>query len=236
MCGRFTLTFRDHERLAAEIGVAAESLAGYRPRYNIAPTDEHWIVRTRYEDREILPARWGLVNFWAKDRKGAFKNINARAETIQKSPAFRDAFKERRCIVPADGFFEWTGAKDARMPIWFHRPDGKLIYFAGLYESWRPTPDEKERTFTIVTTTPNELMAPIHNRMPVVLPDDATEEWMFARQKPEALMELLVPVPDDFLVATPVSPRVNSVKNDDPECLLPPDTEPAAAQGTLFDA
>lgn len=234
MCGRFTLTYRDHERLAAELGVPAESLEGYRPRYNIAPTDEHWIVRTQYEDREALPARWGLVNFWMKDRKSAFKSINARAETVQTSRAYREAFKERRCVVPADGFFEWTGPKEARMPIWFHRPDGGLIYFAGLYESWRPTPDEKERTFTIITTTPNELMAPIHDRMPVILTDETIEEWTYARQEPDALMELLRPAPDDVLTATAVSPRVDSVKNDDPECLLPPDETGSPAQGSFF--
>ncbi|HUF53769.1 MAG TPA: SOS response-associated peptidase [Dehalococcoidia bacterium] len=238
MCGRFTLTYTDHERLAEELGVPADALHGYRPRYNIAPTDEHWIVRTRYEDREVLPARWGLVNFWMKDRKQAFKNINARAETVQKSPSFREAFKEHRCIIPADGFFEWTGPREARMPISFHRSDDKLIYFAGLYESWRPSPDEKERTFTIITTKPNSLMEPVHNRMPVVLGHDAAEEWMYTRQDPKALLDLLKPPPDDFLVATPVSPRVNSVKNDDPECLLPPSATEAiehAKQASLFD-
>jgi putative SOS response-associated peptidase YedK len=236
MCGRFTLTYDDHELLAAEIGVPVDKLVGYRPRHNIAPTDEHWIVRSRYEDREILPARWGLINFWMKDRKHAYKNINARAETVQTSRSFKEAFADRRCIVPADGFFEWTGAKDARMPIWFHRPDGKLIYFAGLYESWRPNPDEKERTFTIITTTPNGLIEPIHNRMPVILDEDAVEEWMYARQEPDALMELLRPIRDDYMVATPVSPRVNSVKNDDPECLAPPHEAPEPAQQALFDA
>jgi putative SOS response-associated peptidase YedK len=236
MCGRFTLSYRDAERVARELGVPDEELDGYRPRFNIAPTDMHWIVRTRYEDREVRPARWGLVNFWMKDRKQAFKNINARAETVQTSRAFREAFKERRCVVPADGFFEWTGPKEARMPIWFHRPDGGLIYFAGLYESWRPAPDEKERTFTIITTAPNALMEPVHDRMPVVLENDAVDEWLFAKQPPEKLMTLLAAVRDDLLVATPVSPRVNSVKNDDPECLLPPDAaQPdTSPQGALF--
>jgi len=236
MCGRFTLSYRDAERVARELGVPVEELDGYRPRFNIAPTDMHWIVRTCYEDREVRPARWGLVNFWMKDRKQAFKNINARAETVQTSRSFREAFKERRCVVPADGFFEWTGPKEARMPIWFQRPDGGLIYFAGLYESWRSSPEEKERTFTIITTTPNALMEPVHDRMPVVLTDDAVDEWLFAKQPPEKLMTLLAPVRDDLLVATPVSPRVNSVKNDDPECLLPPDAvQPdTSPQGALF--
>lgn len=221
------MSYRKAEMLAAQLGVPIESLTDYRPRYNIAPTDPHWIVRTKYEDREILPARWGLVNHWMTDRKQAFKNINARAETVRKTPAFRQAFAERRCVVPADGFFEWTGPKENRQPIWFHRPDGGLILFAGLYESWKPSPDEWERTFTIITTNANDLVTPIHNRMPVILEDDAVDDWLYARQSPESLIELLRPAPEEMLVATPVSARVNSVKNDDPEVLDPPE-EPAA--------
>jgi len=219
MCGRFTLTYRKAGLLAAELGVPVESLTDYRPRYNIAPTDRHWIVRARYEDREILPARWGLVNFWMTDSKQAFKNINARAETVRKTPAFRVAFAERRCVIPADGFFEWIGPKEDRRPIWLHREDRGPILFAGLYESWPPTPNEKERTFTIITTTPNKLVEPIHNRMPVILEDEAVDDWLYVRQSPDSLMELLRPAREGLLVATPVSPRVNSVKNDDPECL-----------------
>jgi len=220
MCGRFTLTYRKAELLAAELGVPVESLLDYRPRYNIiAPTDPHWIVRMRYEDRELLPAKWGFINFWMTDRKQAFKNINARAETLQRLPSFREAFTRRRCVVPADGFFEWTGAKEDRRPTWFHRSDGGLILFAGLYESWRPSPAEKERTFTIITTGPNSLLQPIHNRMPVILEDDSVDEWLYVRQTPDSLMELLRPARAGLLVTTAVSPRVNSVKNDDPECL-----------------
>ena len=221
MCGRFTLSYRNAERLALELGVPVESLIDYRPRYNIAPTDQHWIVRTKYEDRQLLPACWGLVNHWMTDRKQAFKGINARSETVQKLSSFREAFKERRCVVPADGFFEWIGAKEARQPISFHREDGGLILFAGLYESWRPSPDEWERTFTILTTTPNALMEPVHDRMPVILEDDAIEDWLYVRQSPSSLMELMRPARAGLLVATPVSARVNSVKNDDPECLEP---------------
>jgi putative SOS response-associated peptidase YedK len=231
MCGRFSLSYRNAERLALELGVPVDSLIDYRPRYNIAPTDEHWIARMKYEDRELLPARWGLVNHWMKDRTQAFKNINARSETVQKSGAFRGAFKERRCVVPADGFFEWTGPKDARKPLRFHRGDGGLILFAGLYESWRPEPHRWERTFTILTTTPNALMAPIHNRMPVILEDEAVDEWLYGRQSASTLRDLLRPPRDDLLIATPVSSRVNSVKNDDPACLEPAE---AADQGALL--
>jgi len=181
----------------------------------------------RFEDRELLPARWGLINFWMTDRKQALKTINARAETIQKLPSFRDAFKRRRCAVPADGFFEWSVQKDGRMPIWFHRPDHALIMFAGLYESWRPTPTERETTFTIITTTPNSLLEPTHNRMPVILEEDSIDEWLYGRQSTRSLIGLLRPAAANLLVGTPVSTRVNSVYNDDPACLGLAEVDPS---------
>jgi putative SOS response-associated peptidase YedK len=175
-----------------------------------------------YEDRELLRARWGLINHWAKDAKIGYRQINARSETLEKRPAFRDAFKKRRCAVPADGFFEWTGPKEQRQPIWFHRPDGGLLLFAGLYESWQPAPDEWEPTFTIITTDANATLVPVHNRMPVILPDEVVDDWLHPRQDDlAALSGLLVPARDGVLVGTPVSLRVNSVKNDDPACLEP---------------
>jgi putative SOS response-associated peptidase YedK len=232
MCGRFTLTYRERQRLAIELGVPVDQIPeeDYRARYNIAPTDPHWIVRLRYEDRQLLPAKWGLINTWAKDAKRAAAQINARGDTLTKLPAFREAFHKRRCAVPADGFFEWIGAKQARQPVWFHRPDGKLVMFAGLYESWQPRPGEWERTFTIVTTTPNSLVASVHDRMPVILPDESIDAWLDPWQEDdEALTRLLIPAPDDFLVRTLVSARANSVKNDDPACL-----EPVEATGQLL--
>ena len=241
MCGRFTLAYRERERLAEELGVNVEQIpaAEYRPRYNIAPTDAHWIVHLRYEDRQVLPARWGLVNSWAKDAKRAAAQINARAETLASAHAFRDAFVKRRCAVPADGFFEWVGpstgsgrgAGASRQPIWFHRSDGGLILFAGLYESWQPQPGQWQRTFTIVTTEPNAVVSPIHDRMPVILPDDVVDLWLDPREEnEERLGSLLRPAAEDVLIATPVSPRVNSVKNDDAACL-----EPVDASGGQLD-
>jgi putative SOS response-associated peptidase YedK len=222
MCGRFTLTREDARQLALDLGVDRESLRGYRLRYNIAPTDQHWIVRTKYEDRELLPARWGLVNSWAKDSKRAAAQINARADTLASRAAFKEAFAKRRCVVPADGFFEWTGPKTARQPIWFHRTDGGLLLFAGLYESWQPQPDKWERTFTIVTTAANKTMEPIHDRMPVILTEDVVDDWLYPKEQAvERLAQLLVPAPADLLEATPVSTRANSVKNDDLGVLEP---------------
>jgi putative SOS response-associated peptidase YedK len=219
MCGRFTLSRHDAEELALELGVPVESLRDYRPRYNIAPTDQHWIVRVKREDRELLPAGWGLVNSWAKDKKRAAAQINARAETLTSRPAFKEAFKERRCVVPADGFFEWIGPKTARQPIWFHRADGGLILFAGLYEYWQSGPDQWERTFTIVTTDANEVVGRVHDRMPVILGNEAADAWILPKQNAAVLGELLLPAAEDLLIATPVSSRANSVKNDDPAVL-----------------
>jgi putative SOS response-associated peptidase YedK len=231
MCGRFTLTREDFRELAGmlDVEVEREFERLYRPRYNIAPTDQHWILRNKYERRQLLPATWGLVNSWAKDTKGAAKQINARGESAMKRPAFRDAFMERRCAVPADGFFEWIGTKEARRPVWFHSPHGEVLLFAGLYESWRnPADGAWQRTFTILTTAANDVVAPVHDRMPVILPPDAVDEWMFIpAQEREAqaarLMKLLRPAAPDVLVATEVSRRVNSVANDDPACLAPAD-------------
>jgi putative SOS response-associated peptidase YedK len=224
MCGRFTLTYRERLKVAHELGINPDHLEDYKPRFNIAPTDPHYVVRLRLEDRELLSAKWGLVNYWARDAKRAAAQINARAETLDTNRAFKEAFSKRRCVVPADGFFEWVSQGKERFPIWFHRPEGGLIYLAGLYETWQPTPGNYQRTFTIVTTTPNNLVAKVHDRMPVILPDDVVDAWIDPRfEDVEPLKKLLVAASEDVLIATPVSQRVNSVRNDDPECLTPGD-------------
>ncbi len=216
MCGRFTLSRAEERAIEEELGIPRGSLpAGYHPRFNVAPTDWHFIVRQRLEDREAVPARWGLINHWAKPGKNVSGPINARAEGIERRPAFRDAFLHRRCIVPADGFFEWTGPSNDRRPLWFHRPDGKLLLLAGIYESWNPAPETRERTFAIVTTRANESMAPIHDRMPVVLSDDQADAWLNPKEAhPVDLKRLLAPPPEEWLAVRPVSPLLNSPKND----------------------
>ena len=225
MCGRFTLTETDFDALAEALGVTAAPNAEewaaraalYRPRYNVAPTEQHWLVRVKEGERELVPASWGLINSWAKDASGAFRQINARSETAKSRPAFRDAFQRRRCVVPADGFFEWVGPKNARRPVWFHAADGGLLRLAGLYESWRdPKTDALRRTFTVLTTAANDVVAMAHDRMPVILAANDVGPWLHGGGE-----ELLHPAPSEWLVATPVSPRVNSVKNDDPQCLEP---------------
>jgi len=239
MCGRFTLTRRDFRALAAtlEAEVRDEDAATYRPRYNIAPTDAHWILRQKQEQRQLLPAKWGLINSWAHDAKSAFKQINARSETALTRPAFRDAFLERRCAVPADGFYEWIGTKEARRPIWFHPPhDDELLLFAGLYESWRdPASAAWVRSFTILTTAANGTVAPVHDRMPVILPAGSVDEWLYVPTEnkvshAEKLLARLRPAADGVVVATEVSRRVNSVAHDDEACLAPANNSDMTAE------
>jgi putative SOS response-associated peptidase YedK len=226
MCGRFTLTRQNRRELARLLGVDENDLRDYRPRFNIAPTDSHFVVTSQYERRTARPATWGLVNAWATDNSRASQCINAKAETLEERRTFREAFLQRRCIVPADGFYEWRGPKNQREPIWIHPRDGGLLYFAGLYESWRPKPGESQQTFTIVTTIANELIKSIHDRMPVILNERAAEDWMNPNEtNPQRLKSILAPAPEEMLLITPASPLVNSVKNDGPE-LLDADANP----------
>lgn len=241
MCGRYTLTKKDFRDLARELDATFDEavITQYRPRYNVAPTDQSWIVREKREQRQLMPAGWGLINSWAPDAKGAFKQINVRGETAPSRPAFRDAFESRRCIVPADGFFEWTGPKENRQPVWFHAADESLLLFAGLYESWRnPQDGAWRRTFTILTTSANDLVAPVHDRMPVILPRDVIADWLHVPATDPAgyakgVRDLLRPAADDVLIATEVSKRVNSVANDDAACLTPAHDRETGAQAGL---
>jgi putative SOS response-associated peptidase YedK len=191
-----------------------------RPRFNIAPTDPHFIVTSEFERRKAQPARWGLMNRSARDNRSASQCINAKAETLEQRPTFREAFLRRRCVIPAGGFYEWTGSKARRQPLWIHPRAGGLMLFAGLYESWYPEKDRAEVTFTIVTCAANAALAEIHDRMPVVLDEQAAEDWMNPRERdPLSLKQLLVPAPDDLLAIRPASPLVNSVKNEGPALL-----------------
>lgn len=215
------MTYKDRLALAQELGVAPETLPeDYKPRYNIAPTQSHFVITEEREERVAHTAKWGLIPSWSKDAKMAYKTINARAETVEKSPAFRSAYKKRRCLVPVDGFYEWFGPKGDRQPYWFHSESGSLIYFAGLYELWYPEGKDPELTFTIITTAANEYMSRIHDRMPVILDEAAQDEWINPVEKdPAQLKALLKPAPEDALVARPVSQEANSARVDKAELL-----------------
>ena len=233
MCGRFTLTRSDRQELAALLGVDEKDLRDYQPHYNIAPLQDHFVIRTKYERHDLLSARWGLVNSWAANTSSAASCINAKAETIESRPSFKDAFAKRRCVVPADGFYEWRGPKNNREALWIHSANGGLLWLAGLYESWQPEPGHWQRTFTIITTRANGLIEPIHDRMPVIFDERDAEDWMNPGERnPSRLKSLLVPAPDDNLVLSPASSLVNNVKNDWPELLIPDRAIPV--QRSLF--
>ena len=206
MCGRFSLTWEEWRQVAGALGVEDEvdAFADYRPRFNIAPTDQHFIITSEFERRKAQRANWGLVNRWARDNRRASQCINAKAETLEQRPTFREAFQQRRCVVPGDGFYEWSGPKGKRQPLWIHPRDGGLMLFAGLYESWYPERNQPEVTFTIVTCAANAVIAEIHDRLPVVLDDRAAEDRMNLRERDTlSLKRLLAPARVDLLVMRP---------------------------------
>jgi putative SOS response-associated peptidase YedK len=218
MCSRFSLA-EDHDFLAARLGVSAMALANYRPRYNIAPQQEHFIVTSEYENRKLAPAKWGLVPNPGEHGRAKYL-INAKAETVESRPTFAGAFAHRRCVIPANGFYEWTGPKYARQPFWIHRGDGNLLLFAGLYQNGENNDNRTQATFTILTCAANSTLATIHNRMPVILSDRDADDWMNPRETvPLSLKRLLVPTAKDLLVVQPASPLVNSVRNEGPQLL-----------------
>jgi putative SOS response-associated peptidase YedK len=234
MCGRFT-----QQRPTSEIAriFEAEDLADDPGgRFNVAPTDEAAVVVARDERRAVVRYRWGLVPSWSDPRR-ASRAFNARAETLATSGLFRDAFRRRRCLVPVDGFFEWHGTGAARRPLRIHDPEDRPLALAGL---WTGRRDEETgewlRTFTIVTTRPNTFMAPIHDRMPVVIPVDGWADWLDpAPRDPGELRALLEPRDDLALDAYPVSRLVNNVRNDGPELIVRADDEATERQASLFE-
>ena len=221
MCGRFT-----QQRPASELAeiFAAEPLADeLGPRFNVAPTDEAFVVVQRDDRRAVTSYRWGLVPHWADDSKAGSRMFNARAETLTTSPAFRDAFRRRRCLVPVDSFYEWKREGTIRQPDLVVREDGRPLALAGLWAGWRdPTTDSIRRTFTIVTTAPNEALADLHDRMPVVLPDHDWDRWLAADgTEPGELRAMLEPRDGPSVRIYPVERLVNDVRQDGPELIEP---------------
>jgi putative SOS response-associated peptidase YedK len=218
MCGRFTLTTKP--KIIQQMFNLEKMPDDLQPRYNIAPT-QNVAVFTGQEPRSLQMFRWGLVPFWAKDINIGNKLINARSETLADKPSFRQAFKQRRCLVLADGFFEWKHAV-GKQPYYFQLQDKRPFTFAGLWEEWHETSGTNSvRTCTIITCDPNNVVAPVHNRMPVILDIQAGQHWLDPVFPVEALQELLKPFPDDQLLAYPISKLVNSPTNDTIEVLEP---------------
>ncbi len=220
MCGRFTL-HHPEEEVAEGFGVQ-QLFSPLAPRYNIAPSQPVAVVLEE-EGRRCLDAyKWGLVPFWAKDPKIGARMINARAETLAEKPSFRAALTRRRCLIPADGFYEWKKEGDARRPFHIRLRSEEPFPFAGLYEEWQAPDGSPLRTCTIITVEPNPLMAQIHNRMPAILDPDAREAWLDpALKDAPGLLQLLKPYPEKEMEAFPVSRRVNAPTFDDPACIQP---------------
>lgn len=218
MCGRFVSASTPDE-IAHYFGAEAAPEAALEPNFNVAPTNDVYVVLEDGGIRRVAPHHWGLVPIWAKSPAMGNKMINARAEGIETKSAYRHAFKKRRCIVPVDGFYEWhkVPGQKVKQPYYISRPDGEPLAFAGLWEEWRGpdrSGDERLRSTTIITTTPNDLMATIHDRMPVILPPSAWDEWLDPDNAEVATLgKLLVPAPSQLLSLRPVSTEVNNVRN-----------------------
>ncbi len=217
MCGRFALIV-DASVLADVFDV--DPPRELRPRFNIAPTQGVGIVRAGADrDREWATVRWGLVPSWAKDESIGARMINARGETVAEKPSFRAAARSRRCLIPASGFYEWVTTDGGKQPHFIHFADARPFAFAGLWERWSKGPEPLD-SCTIITTTPNDLVATLHDRMPVILPRDRFDEWLAPSPlTAERLAELLVPHPAAGMEAYPVSTHVNRPANDDPQCI-----------------
>ncbi|MDE3132379.1 MAG: SOS response-associated peptidase [Acidobacteriota bacterium] len=235
MCGRYSLRPLDPAQLRARFPIG-ESLAPGPPYYNITPSSAVLAVTT---DRDGRPRgerlRWGLVPSWAKDTKLGLKMINARAETLGERSAYRGAFERFRCLIPADGFYEWQAipGEKRKQPFHITRADGALFAFAGLWSVWHRGEPEELRSATIITTAANAAVAPIHDRMPVILPAEAEGLWLAHDAPPAALHDLLRGLEPGELALRAVGPAVNDARYDGPECLLDP---PPPAQETLFGA
>lgn len=212
MCGRFTI-FADPDRLAERFQAELPA-EGLQPRYNAAPTQRLPVILN-----EVPPAiqllQWGLIPSWAKDPAIGSRMINARAETLAEKPSFRAAFKKRRCLVLADGFYEWLQTPAGKQPMRITLASGEPFAMAGLWESWHAPDGSLLRTFTIVTGEPNELVAPIHNRMPAILLPEHEAIWLDNAAEPAIWQDILRPYPAQRMAAYPVSRRVNFVGNDD---------------------
>jgi putative SOS response-associated peptidase YedK len=222
MCGRFTLTV-DAESIQMFFPWLKDIPPQIVPRYNIAPTQPIAVV-PHSEPGAITHMVWGLIPFWAKDPKIGSRMINARAETLAEKPSFKNAFKRRRCLILADGFYEWVKqpGEKAKTPYFIHLENGNPFAFAGLWEEWQSPEGSQLQSATIITTEPNDLVAPLHNRMPVILPEDRYRDWLTPEEiNPADLQPLLKPYPSDGMEAYPVSKLVNSPANDRPEAILP---------------
>ena len=215
MCGRYTITTPvDALRRLFQF----KNLPNLEPRWNVAPTQAAPVVRETPAGRELRMLRWGLIPAWAKDASIGARCINARADTVTEKPAFRSAFRMRRCLVPADGFFEWRAENNANQPYRIVLHGGATVAFAGLWEQWK-APSETIESFTIVTTVANDALRPLHHRMPAILAPEDYAPWLGG--SPAEAQALLRPFPSAGFAFHPADPHVNSARNDDARCIAP---------------
>jgi putative SOS response-associated peptidase YedK len=220
MCGRYNI-ITDAQALIDAYQVEAGAPAGTLARYNVAPATDQLVIVAEDGKRVAREFRWGLIPHWAKDQAIGYKTINARGETVAAKPAFRAAFRQRRCLVPASGFYEWKVLPGGRQPYLVRLKSGALLSFAGLWESWAG-PEGEVRTFTIITTAPNELMARIHERMPAIVARNQYARWLDpSLQDPAGIQAMIASYPAEELEAVPVGSRVNNVRNQGAELIEP---------------
>ena len=224
MCGRARLS-SDVSEIKLVFSISPNRpTPNFAPSWNVAPTDPLPVVHydVKAQERSLDVMRWGLIPYWAKDIKIGFSTFNARGEDVETKPAFREAFRQRRCLVPLDNFYEWKKTAAGKQPYAIALADRCLMAMAGLWETWRSPAGERLRSFTIITTTPNELCAELHNRMPVVLKPDVWPVWLgeMPADVPR-LKALLAPYPADEMICSPVSARVGNVRNNDPSLIEP---------------
>lgn len=224
MCGRASLTKNEKElEQRFQASFYQEDIARYNrlPNFNVAPTHYHPVI-TNADPGHLQFFRWGLVPSWARDVKTGYSLINARAETLREKPAFRDAYRKRRCLVPFDGFYEWMKTTEGgRQPYLIQVDEGAVFCVAGLWETWKDKTSEPLHTFTLITIPPNPLMARIHDRMPAILPKEQERLWLRDDLPTDDLMALLAPIPAAHMVAWPVSYRVGNVRENDAALIVP---------------
>ncbi len=227
MCGRFTLRHPSRIKFDAKRQTPPPL---FEPRFNIAPSQDILTVMADGDERVLVPARWGLIPSWSKEAKGF---INARAETLESKASFSESLARRRCLIPADGFYEWLRSGKSRQPYYFQLQDEGPFCFAGIWDEWRGG-EESITSCAIITTTPNELLETIHDRMPAILPAEVQEAWLSGDTQPMELLSFLNPFPATAMKSYPVSQQVNAAKVEDAQLVEPIELSQAGTNLTLF--